>query len=160
MKINNSFKLIIALVVSEGAGIIGSVFTVSVIPAWYATLAKPTLNPPSWIFSPVWTILYLLMGIAAFLVWREGLEKKNVKRALWIFIIQLVLNALWSIIFFGFHNLGGAFIEIIFMWLAIAWTMFVFSKISRPAMYLLLPYIAWVSFATYLNYAIWMLNTF
>jgi len=158
MKLNNFFKLVIAIVVSELAGIIGSIFTVSAIPSWYAGLAKPALNPPSWIFGPVWTTLYLLMGVAAFLVWRHGLERKEVKTALAIFGGQLVLNALWSIIFFGLKNPDAAFIEIVFLWLAILGTIIVFSKISRPAAFLLLPYILWVSFAAYLNYSIWILN--
>ncbi len=158
MKIKDFFKLIIAVIVCEGAGIIGSVFTISAIPTWYATLVKPSLNPPSWVFGPVWTMLYLLMGVAVFLVWRKGFEQKAIKIALGIFFFQLMLNALWSIVFFGFHNLGGALVEILLMWFAIVGTIVVFSKISRPAAYLLLPYIAWVSFATYLNYALWILN--
>ncbi|MBU2109958.1 tryptophan-rich sensory protein [Patescibacteria group bacterium] len=158
MKINNIFKLIIAIVVSELAGVVGSVFTVSAIPTWYAGLVKPTLNPPSWLFGPVWITLYFLMGIAAFLVWRKGFERRDVKMALGIFGVQLFLNAIWSIIFFGLHNPFWAFIEIIVLWLAIVWTIVVFYRISKPAAYLLLPYILWVSFAGYLNYSIWMIN--
>lgn len=158
MKINNIFKLIIAIVVSELAGVVGSVFTVSAIPTWYAGLVKPTLNPPSWVFGPVWITLYFLMGIAAFLVWRKGFERRDVKMALGIFGVQLFLNAIWSIIFFGLHNPFWAFIEIIVLWLAIVWTIVVFYRISKPAAYLLLPYILWVSFAGYLNYSIWMIN--
>jgi len=158
MKINNIFKLIIAIVVSELAGVVGSVFTVSAIPTWYAGLVKPTLNPPSWLFGPVWITLYFLMGIAAFLVWRKGFERRDVKMALGIFGVQLFLNAIWSIIFFGLHNPFWAFIEIIVLWLAIAWAIVVFYRISKPAAYLFLPYILWVSFAGYLNYSIWMIN--
>jgi len=158
MKLNNFFKLVIAIVVSELAGVIGSVFTISAIPTWYAALQKPSFSPPNWIFGPVWTTLYLLIGVAAFLVWRHGLERKEVKTALAIFGGQLVLNTLWSIIFFGLHNHFWAFIEIIVLWSAILWTIFAFYKISRPAAYLLLPYILWVSFAGYLNYSIWILN--
>ncbi|HUC02105.1 MAG TPA: TspO/MBR family protein [Candidatus Paceibacterota bacterium] len=151
-------KLIIAVVVSEAAGVIGSIFTVSAIPIWYATLAKPALNPPAWIFGPVWTTLYLLMGIAAFLVWRKGWNSKGVKAALSLFAIQLILNALWSIIFFGLHSPAWALIEIIAMWIVIVATITAFSKISRSAAWLLAPYILWVSFALYLNYSIWRLN--
>ena len=151
-------KLIIAVLVSEFAGVIGSIFTISAIPAWYATLAKPALNPPSWLFGPVWTTLYLLMGIAAFLVWRKGWNNKGVKAALSLFGVQLILNALWSIIFFGLHSPAWALIEIIAMWIAIVSTIAVFAKISRSAAWLLAPYILWVSFALYLNYAIWRLN--
>jgi tryptophan-rich sensory protein len=158
MRLNNFLKLVIAIVVSELAGIVGSVFTVSSIPTWYATLQKPSFSPPNWIFGPVWTTLYFLMGIAVFLVWKKGLERKDVKIALGVFGGQLVLNALWSIIFFGLHNPFWAFVEIIVLWLAILWTMFAFYKISRPAAYLLLSYILWVSFAAYLNYSIWIIN--
>jgi len=158
MKLNNFFKLVIAIIVSQLAGVIGSVFTISSIPTWYATLQKPSFSPPNWIFGPAWTTLYFLMGVAAFLVWRHGFEKKEVRRALTIFGGQLVLNALWSIIFFGLHNPFWAFIEIIVLWLAILWTIFAFYKISRATAYLLLPYILWVSFAAYLNYSIWILN--
>lgn len=158
MKSNDFFKLVIAVVVSELAGVVGSVFTVSSIGGWYATLEKPELSPPNWVFGPVWTTLYLLMGVAAFLIWRSGWEKKEVRVALAIFGFQLVLNALWSIVFFGLHNPGWAFVNIVVLWLAILWTMFVFYRMSRPAAYLLLPYILWVSFAAYLNYSIWMLN--
>ncbi len=149
---------IIAIVVSEIPGIIVSIFTVSAISTWYATLAKPAFNPPNWIFGPVWTTLYFLMGVAAFLVWRRGLERKEVKIALGIFIAQLTLNAFWSIIFFGLRNPGVAFLEIIILWLAILATILFFYKISRPAAWLLFPYILWVSFAGYLNYSIWQLQ--
>lgn len=158
MKINNTFKLIIAIAVSELAGIVGSVFTAPAITSWYAGIVKPALNPPAWVFGPVWTTLFALMGIAAFLVWRRGLERKDVKIALGIFIGQLVLNTLWSIIFFGLQSPGGALIEIVFLWLAVLAAIIAFYKISRPAAWLLVPYILWVSFAMYLNYAIWSLN--
>lgn len=158
MKINNTFKLIVAIIVSELAGIIGSVFTTPSIAGWYESLAKPALNPPAWVFGPVWTTLFALMGIAAFLVWKKGLERRGVKIALGIFLGQLILNTLWSIIFFGLHSSGGALIEIVFLWLAILITIIAFAKISKPATWLLVPYILWVSFAVYLNYAIWTLN--
>lgn len=152
------FKIIIAIVVSELAGIIGSVFTTTSITGWYAGLTKPALNPPAWVFGPVWTTLFALMGISAFLIWKKGLERKDVKIALGIFIGQLILNTLWSIIFFGLHYPGGAFIEIIFLWLAILATVIAFAKISKSAAWLLVPYILWVSFAGYLNFMIWTLN--
>ncbi len=155
---NNTLKLIIAIAVCELAGIIGSVFTFSEIPNWYAGLIKPAVNPPSWIFGPVWTTLYALMGIAAFLIWKKGWDRADVRKALYAFGFQLVLNSLWSIVFFGMHQAGWAFVNLVAMWLAIAWTMALFYKISKPAMWLLLPYILWVSFAGYLNYSIWILN--
>ena len=155
---NNIFKLVTAIVVSELAGIIGSIFTISAIPNWYTTLTKPTLNPPSWIFGPVWTTLYALMGTAAFLVWKKGLDRADVRKALFVFGLQLLLNATWSIIFFGLQSPGWAFVNVILMWLAIIWTMILFYKISKISTWLLVPYILWVSFAMYLNYSIWMLN--
>jgi len=155
---NNLLKLIIAIVVSELAGVIGSLFTAPSVTTWYPALVKPALNPPAWVFGPVWTTLFALMGIAAYLIWRKGLNRKNVKIALGIFIGQLVLNTLWSIIFFGWHSPGGAFAEIIFLWLAILATIIVFARISKPAAWLLVPYLLWVSFAAYLNYVIWALN--
>lgn len=158
MRVHNIFKCIAAVAVSELAGIIGAVFTTPSIAGWYAGITKPSFNPPAWVFGPVWTTLFALMGIAAFLVWQKGLARKDVKVALGVFIGQLVLNTLWSVIFFGLHSPGGALFEIVFLWGAILLTIFVFSKISKPAAWLLVPYILWVSFAAYLNYAIWALN--
>ncbi|MFA6338636.1 MAG: TspO/MBR family protein [Candidatus Paceibacterota bacterium] len=158
MQLNNTFKFIIAIVVSELAGIIGSVFTTPSIAGWYAGIVKPALNPPAWVFGPVWTTLFVLMGIAAFLVWKKGLDRRDVKIALGIFLGQLVLNTLWSIIFFGLHSPGSALVEIVFLWLGILATIVAFYKISKLAAWLLVPYILWVSFAAYLNYAIWSLN--
>jgi len=165
MKVNNFFKLIIAIAVSEMAGIIRFIFTISAIPTWYAGLAKPALNPPAWVFGPAWTTLYALMGVSLFLVWKQHshiLENVRMLR-MWkigiaAFFVQLSLNAVWSIIFFGLHSPGWALADIALLWLAIVWTIAVFYKISKPAAYLLLPYILWVSFASYLNYSIWMLN--
>lgn len=169
MRFNNFFKLIIAVGISELAGIIGSFFTISAIPTWYAELMKPALNPPAWVFGPVWTTLYALMGIAVFLVYIkdektvlsevEGRRLKRKKRvALTLFGVQLFLNAIWSIIFFGFQSPDWALVDIVALWLAIVWTIIVFYKISKPAAYLLVPYLFWVSFASYLNYSIWILN--
>ncbi|HCC22133.1 TspO protein [Candidatus Uhrbacteria bacterium RIFOXYC2_FULL_47_19] len=158
MKLNNILKLIIAITVSQLAGVVGSFFTIPSVPTWYAGIVKPALNPPAWLFGPVWTTLFVLMGVAAFLVWNKGLDRKGVKIALGIFLGQLVLNTIWSIVFFGLHSPGGALTEIIFLWLAILATIIAFAKISKPAAWLLLPYILWVSFAAYLNYSIWILN--
>ncbi len=160
MKLHDVPKLILAILISELAGILGSAATMPSIPTWYATLEKPALNPPSWVFGPVWTTLYALMGIAAFLVWKHysGRRKSQVTTALKIFGVQLLLNVSWSVIFFGLQNPGLAMVNIIALWLAIAWTMVVFYSISRLAAYLLVPYLLWVSFAFYLNCAIWALN--
>lgn len=151
-------KLLTALIVSALAGIIGSLFTFSAIPAWYATLAKPVLNPPSWVFGPVWTLLYALMGIAAFLVWNKGWGRRDVRVALTVFAIQLALNTLWPLIFFGLRSPAWAFVGIVALWFAILATIITFAKVSKPAAWLLVPYILWVSFAGYLNFSIWMLN--
>lgn len=158
MKKNDLLKLIAAILVAESAGIIGSFFTTPSIPTWYAALAKPSFNPPSWVFAPVWTALFLLMGIAAFLVWKRGWEKREVRIALGIFGGQLILNILWSALFFGLHSPLAAFIEIIILWLAILWTILAFRKISRTAAWLLVPYILWVSFASVLNFSLMLLN--
>lgn len=154
----NVFKLFLAIGVSLSAGAIGSLFTALAIPTWYVDLVKPALNPPAWVFGPVWTALYILMGIAAFLIWKKNLNRRDVKMALGIFAVQLVLNTLWSMIFFGLHSPGGALVEIVFLWFAILATIVAFAKISRPAAWLMVPYIVWVSFAVYLNYTIWSLN--
>lgn len=151
-------KLILAVVVCEAAGVVGSVFTAPSIPTWYAGLVKPAIAPPSWVFAPVWTLLFALMGIAAFLVWREGWKWRSVKIALAIFTGQLALNTLWSILFFGLRNPGLAYAEIILLWLAILVTIAVFHRISRAAAWLLVPYILWVTFASYLNFLLWRLN--
>jgi len=158
MGLNNFSKVALTVGVSELAGIVGSVFTASSVAAWYVTLAKPALNPPAWVFGPVWTTLYALMGIAAFLVWKKGLGRRDVKVALSLFGLQLALNTLWSIVFFGLHNPGAAFVEIVFLWLAIVAAIAAFGRVSRLAAWLLAPYIAWVSFAGYLNFMLWTLN--
>ncbi len=163
MKINNTFKLIISLIIPQLAGGLGSYFTIGSVKDWYPVLEKPLLNPPAWVFGPVWTTLFPFMGYALFLVWssyaKASADRKDViKIALTLFGIQMVLNALWSIIFFGLHSPGGALFEMIFLWLAIIATIIAFAKISKPAAWLLVPYILWVSFAGYLNYSIYALN--
>ena len=124
---------------------------------WYAGLNKPTWNPPGWIFGPVWTALYLMMGVSAWLVWQRGGFAAQ-RRPLVIFLVQLSLNACWSPLFFGLHSPGLAFGEIIVLWVAIASTIVAFRGVSRPAAWLLAPYLAWVSFASVLNFTIWRLN--
>ncbi|MFA6132172.1 MAG: TspO/MBR family protein [Patescibacteria group bacterium] len=158
MKTKNFLHLVLAIIAVEAAGILGSFFTAPAITTWYTTLNKPWFQPPNWLFGPVWTILFALMGIAAYLVWQKGWKKKDVKFALKIFAAQMILNVLWSIIFFGLQNPGAAFLEIIALWVSIVATMVVFWKVSRPAVYLLVPYILWVSFAAFLNWTIWIIN--
>ncbi|MBI2036014.1 tryptophan-rich sensory protein [Candidatus Microgenomates bacterium] len=144
-------KLILSVGVCLGAGVLGSIFTFSAIPTWYQTLNKPFFSPPNWIFGPVWTILYILMGISLYLVW----QKRGVPAVFWI---QLILNALWSILFFGLKNPSLALVDIVALWVAIFLTIKAFSKISKPAGNLLIPYILWVTFASILNLAIVLLN--
>ncbi|MFA6995067.1 MAG: TspO/MBR family protein [Patescibacteria group bacterium] len=158
MKLQNFLKLLAAIFISLLAGAIGSLFTIPAISTWYATLAKPAFNPPNWVFAPVWTLLFILMGVSAFLIWREGLNNKNVRTALVLFIFQLIANIFWPMIFFGIHNTGLAFIEIISLWCAILATILAFYEISRISAYLLIPYIIWVTFAGFLNYSIWRLE--
>ena len=157
-RISNTLKLVASVVLCQCAGIIGSVFTAPAIPTWYASLQKPAFTPPSWLFAPAWITLYLLMGIAAFLVWRVGLENRKVKTALAVFLVQLVLNSLWSVAFFGMQSPLYGVIVIIVLWLMILLTIFKFARISAAAAWLLTPYILWVSFASALNISIWMLN--
>ena len=164
MRLNNFSKLVIAIAVSGLAGVAGSLFTMPSIPTWYAGIVKPALNPPAWVFGPVWTILYLLMGISLWLVWSsyakasDGRRKALIKRAIWLFMAQLALNAIWSPIFFGAQSIGNALAVIVLLWAAIVLTILIFKKISKTAAWLLVPYILWVSFAVYLNYSIWQLN--
>lgn len=150
--------LISVILICQLAGGIGSFFTTPAIPTWYADLAKPSFSPPNWLFGPVWILLYTLMGIAAYLIWKQGFNKKEIKIALAIFAIQLVLNVLWSVIFFGLRSPLFAFLEIIFLWIFVLLTLLSFYKISKPAGLLLLPYILWVSFAAILNLSIARLN--
>ncbi len=157
-KTNNILIFISSIVICQMAGIIGSIFTTPAIPTWYANINKPTFRPPNWVFAPVWTTLFLLMGIALFLIWKKGPEKKENRIAFSVFIIQLILNTLWSVLFFGLKSPFAAFIEIIFLWAAILASIILFFRISRLAGALLIPYILWVSFASVLNFSIWRLN--
>jgi benzodiazapine receptor len=140
-------------------GYLSGMVTKESVQTWFPTLVKPVFNPPSWVFFPVWTILYVMIGISGGMVWnRLESDEINVKKAFKIFVIQLALNALWSYLFFGLHNPLLAFIEIILLWLMIFETYNQFKKIDKIAGYLLLPYLAWVSFALVLNGSIWWLN--
>lgn len=152
------FGIILAVLVAEGAGIVGSIFTVTAIPVWYRDLIKPMFAPPNWVFGPVWTILFMLMGIASYLIWKHGIHKKAVQTALFWYAVQLMLNILWSVLFFGIHSPLLALGEIVVLWVAIALTMASFSRVSKLAAFLLLPYLAWVSFASLLNLFIVLLN--
>lgn len=136
---------------------IGSALTVPSIPVWYQTLAKPSWTPPSWLFAPVWTALYSMMGTAAWLVWRPR-GWTGASLALGLFVSQLALNVAWSGLFFKLRMPGLAFVEIVVLWLAIAATIWSFARHSVPAAWLLAPYLAWVTFATALNLSIWRMN--
>ena len=157
-KARDIVKLVISLVACQCAGLVGSIFTSPAIPIWYATQEKPPFSPPNWLFAPAWGTLYLLMGVAAFLVWRQGFSKEGVKSALAIFLVQLVINALWSAVFFGLKSPIAGVVAIVVLWVAILFTILKFFRLSVAAGSLLIPYILWVSFATALNIAIWMLN--
>lgn len=149
--------LIYAVLMCQTAGAFGALFTVSEIAGWYEHLAKPSFTPPGWVFGPVWFLLYTLMGMAVFLIWEQR-KMVYVRIALILFMIQLVLNVLWSVFFFGMHNVGLALMGIIVLWIMIAYTIRVFEKIEKMAAWLMTPYLLWVSFATILTYAIWSLN--
>ena len=156
---NNTVKLIISILIPVAVGAISGFFTTAEIPGWYQTINKPTWNPLSWIFGPVWTTLYLLMGIALYLVWKSEAVQSVKKMAIILFAVQLLLNFFWSFIFFNQHQIGLALAEIITMWFFILLTIFAFAPINKLAAWLLVPYISWVSFATILNYTIWKLNS-
>jgi tryptophan-rich sensory protein len=151
-------KLILAVLVSEFAGMVGSLFTFPSIVGWYAGLRKPGFTPPNWLFGPVWITLYFLMGVSLYLAWKKGLSKKRVKGSMEMFGVQLALNALWSVLFFGLHSPLYGLICIAALWIAIVATMVKFYGISKEAVALLLPYILWTTIAMALNYYIWILN--
>ena len=151
-------KILIAVIVCLGIGFFSSFATQSSIDTWYESLNKPFFNPPDWIFGPVWTVLYILMGIAAGLVWSKGFYHKWVQTALYHFIFQLLFNGLWSIVFFGFQSPGFAFLNILVLLVLIILTIKWFKVVSKKAAYLLYPYLLWVSFAAVLNFSIWQLN--
>lgn len=155
---NNTAKLIIAILLPLLVGATSGFFTTTGVGSWYQTIQKPSWNPPNWIFGPVWTTLYILMGIALFLVWKADTNPGTKRIAIVLFALQLVFNFFWSFIFFNQHAIGWALVEIIGMWLLILATIFAFAGISKTAAWLLVPYISWVSFAALLNYTIWKIN--
>jgi tryptophan-rich sensory protein len=159
MTFSDMKKLIFSIFICLFAGFIGSFFTTPAIPTWYAMLQKPSFAPPNWVFFPVWTALFIMMGISLFLVWQKGCEDKKVKTAIYIFAGQLALNILWSVAFFGLRSPLLGLMEIIILWIAILATILSFMKLSGTSAYLLIPYILWVSFAAFLNFSIWRLNS-
>ncbi len=150
--------IVIAVTICLLIGFLAGFATQSSVGTWYATLNKPSFNPPNWLFGPVWTLLYILMGIAAGLVWAKGFYHVWVKTALYYFGFQLLFNALWSIVFFGFQEPFWALLVILVLLILILLTIKWFKIVSKPAAYLLIPYLLWVCFATFLNYKIWELN--
>jgi benzodiazapine receptor len=158
MDLSSIIKLIVSILASFAAGGIGSLFTFKAIPTWYAGLRKPRYTPPNRAFGPVWTTLYVLMGISVFLVWQKGLATNGALLAFVLFWIQLAINAIWSIIFFGMKSRGGGVITIIVLWLLILATIITSFRVSGWAGTLLIPYIVWVTIASYLNIGVWILN--
>jgi tryptophan-rich sensory protein len=180
MNFNKTSRFLISIIICEFAGVIGSVFTAPEIGGWYKSLQKPSFNPPSWIFAPVWTLLFLLMGISFYLVWEKKWIVKNkigTNKKAWnslsqefyngkfeklniilIFWLQLFLNVLWSVAFFGMNSPSTAFSVLLMLWISIVFTIINFYRVSKISAYLLIPYILWVSFAGILNFAILILN--
>ena len=152
-------KIVLVVVLCVTVGYLSGLVTRESILTWYVTLNKPSFNPPNWVFAPVWTLLYIMMGVAAGMIWTSNSDEQTTKKALGFFAIQLGLNALWSYLFFGLHNPLLALIEIILLWLMIFETYNLFKKIHKTAGFLMLPYVVWVSFATILNARIWWLNS-
>jgi len=158
MKSIEIVRLIISILVCEGAGVIGSFFTVKNVSVWYQHLKKPPYTPPNWLFGPVWITLYLLMGISVYFIWQELAAGSGGLSAFILFWVQLVFNMLWSIAFFGYKSIFGGVVIIIILWLMILTTIITSFRVSAVAGSLLIPYIVWVSIATYLNIGIWRLN--
>jgi len=153
---NNTLKFIISIILPQLIGGVGALVTISSVGSWYQTIDKPFFTPPSWVFGPAWTTLYLLMGIALFLIWKSDHPSK--KTALWVFGIQLVLNGIWSPAFFGLESPILGLVVIVPLWILIVVCIKVFFPIHKTASYLMVPYLLWVSFATALNAGIWYLN--
>jgi len=158
MKVGQAVKALVFVITCELVGVLGSVFSIRAIPTWYATLTKPWFTPPSWLFGPVWIILYAMMGIAAYLVWESKGHKKLMPFAKSAFCWQLSFNLCWSIFFFGYESLGKGLIDIVAMWVTLLITIVLFYRISKKAALILVPYIVWVSIATALNFCLWRLN--
>lgn len=151
------FKLIVSLALPLGTGAIAGLFTAKAVPVWFATLNRPSFSPPSWLFGPVWTTLYLLMGFSLFLIWMQSPDKKR-NTAIIIFLVQQTLNFAWSFIFFYFNMIGLALLEIILLWLSIVIMLVLFYRIKPLAAYINIPYLLWVTFAAVLNASYYFLN--
>lgn len=158
MKTSTVIKIFIGVLVCLGIGFVGSIATQTSVNTWFVTLEKPSFNPPSWLFAPVWTFLYVLMGVSAGLVWSKGFHHTWVKTALYYFGFQLLLNATWSVVFFGFQSPLAALFIIVALVILLVTTIRLFKIVSNTAAYLLIPYLLWIIFATALNFEIWRLN--
>jgi len=150
-------KLLVSIFLPLGLGAIAGIFTAQSVPEWYATLNRPSFNPPNWIFGPVWTTLYIIMGISLFLIWKQDMSKER-NLAILVFMLQLLFNFGWSFIFFYFNMIGFALIEIILLWISIIIMLVLFYKIKPIASYINIPYLLWVTFATVLNGSYYFLN--
>lgn len=157
MKRSDITKLIIAILIPLALGAIAGRFTSQAVPEWYSTLNRPSFSPPNWIFGPVWTVLYILIGTSLFLIWKQTPSKER-NNALWIFSIQMFFNFMWSFVFFYFNQIGLALIVIILLWICILFMLISFYKIKPWAAYLNIPYLLWVTFASVLNSAFYILN--
>ena len=151
-------KLVLSILLPQLVGIVSGLASVGGTREWYDTLVKPSFTPPTWVFGPAWTLLYFMMGIALYLVWRKGLSESGAKSALVFFLVQMALNGFWSPLFFGMQAPGLALIDIILLWCAVVVTIYLFFRQNKIAGMLLIPYWAWVTFATLLNYSFWQLN--
>lgn len=158
LSFKKSTNLLISILIAELAGVVGSVYTASSIPAWYGGLQKPWWTPPDWIFGPVWITLYALMGVSAYLVWEVRHRKKEAEGALLLYGVHLFFNSLWSLIFFGLQNIGLALMEIFLLWILIIFVMISFFKVMRIAGWVFVPYLIWVSFAMLLNYSLFSMQ--
>jgi benzodiazapine receptor len=158
MKITDILKLAVSIILCQLAGFLGSFFTIPAIPTWYQTLNKPSFASPDWIFSPVWIGLFILMGISLFYVWQRPGHPQS-KKALVFFFIQLIPNVLWAAAFFGLKSPLLGLMDIVLLWFAILFTILYFSKVSKFAGVLFIPYLLWVSFASPLNFCLWILNS-
>jgi len=157
MSVPNIIKLIVSLFLPLSVGAVAGMFTSQAVPTWYATLNRPSFNPPNWVFGPAWTTLYVLLGISFFLIWKENPTRER-NLAIKVFSIQMLLNFVWSFLFFYFNLIGVALIEIILLWISITLMIYLFYKIKPLAAYLNIPYLLWVSFATILNAGYYLLN--
>lgn len=158
MNVQNPVALVAAVLSCIILGSLGGIVTRTGPDTWYALLAKPAFSPPGWLFGPVWTLLFILMGISLWMVWKEGIEKRDVRIALGIFAMQFLFNIAWSFLFFGMQSPFLGLVDILILWVLILATIVCFFRVQKTAAYLLIPYILWVSFASFLNYTIYILN--